>query len=231
MLTIISHFYNSWPRVAKVLEAYRSAQEIGKGQIEFVLIDDHSHDECNIDLKDLNPGLRMFRILEDIPWNMSAARNIGVLESRTSSVLLHDIDHNFMAGDVVRLIEESKRIQQREKVYFKRAIVDNSGEMTNIKPHLNSFMMRRADFLSVGGYDELFSGAYGKEDVYFQWCCRKLGFSERESNITLINNDYKSITSVDRNTVRNTALIRYYMSMHQMRSQNNFLFNYEEVVR
>lgn len=40
----------------------------------------------------------------------------------------------------------------------------------------NIFMARREQLISIGGYDEDFSGAYGCEDKYLQVCWKRAGF-------------------------------------------------------
>lgn len=56
--------------------------------------------------------------------------------------------------------------------------------------HLNSFLIRRALFRTLGGYDERFCGQYGGDDVDFQERYRRLCDQGRARPAELIGEAY-----------------------------------------
>lgn len=103
-------------------------------------------------------GLQVFRIDVDVRWNQDAARNIGVHHAETNWVLLTDIDH-------VVSMEAWKQVLFRKwnehmAYQFHRV---SAPEMTQYKHHPNSWLMSRALYNRVGGYDERFAGYYGTD--------------------------------------------------------------------
>lgn len=179
-LSIISHYYNNSASVEKAVAAYREISRLHPEMFEFVLIDDHSHEPISQDLFEGIPSLRVFRILEDVAWNMPAARNIGVSEARFNKLLIMDIDHmvDLSRFDLFLSDVEALKIGEIARFRRKRRSLTNQNEWIEIRSHMNSFLIHKSDFVDVGGYEEEFSGHYGQEDKFFTACCRKNGIAE-----------------------------------------------------
>jgi hypothetical protein len=105
-------------------------------------------------------SLRVFRIREDRRWNWLAARNIGAHEAPEGWLLLTDMDHvvPLETWDAVIFGVHDSRVAYA----FGRR--EHTG--VEIPPHSASFLMTRARFWHVGGYDEALAGYYGTDGDY-----------------------------------------------------------------
>lgn len=233
-LTVISHFYNSYERVAMLVNDYHELNNVFGADIEFILVDDHSHEHYDTSIFSDIDRLSVYRISDDLPWNMAAARNIGALEATGRVILLHDIDHRPIVENFSIVMDRAKSLEPCERILFRRRLRSESEQdrESELHPHLNSFMMLRSQYFSVGGYDELFAGQYGKEDVYFQWCCRKNGFDEHvlDEKVTFTTEKRAINYDLSRNTLRNKALIEYFMSQHQYKAQVKYIVRWSQIV-
>jgi hypothetical protein len=76
-------------------------------------------------------------------------------------VLLTDLDHQVPPETMARAI--AMRSPGR-RIY---KIVRRGADGARRKPHANTFILSRARFLELYGYDEDFCGAYGADDLWF----------------------------------------------------------------
>jgi hypothetical protein len=104
---------------------------------------------------------QLFRITVDVRWNWIAARNLAAEYARTDWVLMTDIDH-LVPESTIRRIQE-KKLSDRDVYRFSRKDLP---DLTDYKPHPNSWLMTRRMFNDVGGYDERFSGFYGSDGEF-----------------------------------------------------------------
>jgi hypothetical protein len=126
-------------------------------------------DDCSPDGREAKPvfepvdiaSYRLFRAQEKKRWNWLFARNLGVQEATTEWVLLTDIDHVLPIATLRWIVEA--RLDPTIVYRFSRVDAPN---LTPYKPHPNTWMMTRAMFDKVGGYDERFSGYYGSDSEF-----------------------------------------------------------------
>lgn len=111
---------------------------------------------------------QLFRVDVDVRWNWLTCRNIGVHHATTGWVLMTDIDHLLPEATARRIIEGPLD----EKCAYRFSRVD-APDMTPTldrhgkpKPHPNTWLMTRALFDKVGGYDERYSGYYGTDGMF-----------------------------------------------------------------
>ncbi len=121
---------------------------------EIIIVDDGSERPIN-----QVPGIRfpanvrLFRILEDIPWNEKGARNLGAHMANGEWLLHMDFDHWFSGKGLRTLLDMHK---DASKYYRFRRI--DTGKV--VKAHSETHMVRRDKFFEAGGYDEAYSGTY-----------------------------------------------------------------------
>ena len=112
------------------------------------------------------------------PWTQPRARNVGAAIARADKLLFFDIDHVVtadvvrrslaFAGDKLHWTRVPGVLDELGRIVTDRPVLVEYG-MTDAAPsvHANSFMIRRAVFEALGGYDERFCGRYGGDDVDF----------------------------------------------------------------
>lgn len=159
-LTYVTHFYfnqASIDTVTNLLKKYESYPIDLIKQIEFVIVDDASTIEYEAPKYSLN--ITWLRINEDLPWNHTGARNLGVVYAKSDKVVITDIDHEFPAETLQYLVDAPHPGQR----IYKFARIDNATQ-TFMRRHEATFFLSRGRFLRHFGYDEEFAGHYGHTD-------------------------------------------------------------------
>jgi hypothetical protein len=142
-----------------------------KAAIEVVLVDDCSPEPAlDVPRPDGLPPLRIFRALKDIPWHQHGARNLAAREALGLWLFLTDMDHVLPAESLRALLAVLDAAKPSAVfTFFRRdapSLTPTRNERGQLKPHVNTFAMRKDWFWKVGGYDEDCVG-YGT-DGYFR---------------------------------------------------------------
>ena len=170
-ITLIIPYYNQPRMLARQMAEWR---QYAPG-IDIILVDDgsprpavplvyrHADDR-------LLTHLRVYRILEDIPWNRNMARNLGAHEAKTAWILQTDIDHILTADCTPALLGF---VPDPKRWYYFRRWRQGAADATRkkdsladtcsygkIQPHMDSYLMRRELFL-LSPYDEDYAGCLG----------------------------------------------------------------------
>ncbi|PKH25863.1 glycosyltransferase group 2 [Enterobacterales bacterium CwR94] len=162
-LSYITHFYcnqGNINSVTSLLRKYESYPDDVKEAVEFVIVDDGSPIDYQIEAFDLN--ITWLKINEDIRWNQAGARNLGVTYARSDKIVISDLDHEFPVETLRYMIKAKNPGRNFYKIYRNDP---DTGEFK--KGHSNLFFMSRARFMRFFGYDEEYSGNYGAEDYRF----------------------------------------------------------------
>lgn len=112
-------------------------------------------------------GCDVYRIEEDIPWNIPGAKNLGfhVLDGW----ILHlPIDHIIDKETYDKLDKMEKK---EDEVYFLGSVHNGEVEPPEQSPH-DMVLIHKSAYEKIGGYDEDFAGAYGYEDGLFWQMCK-----------------------------------------------------------
>ncbi len=113
-------------------------------------------------------GCDVWRIDEDIEWNIPGAKNLG-FHVLSEWVLYLPIDH-VLTPDVHAQIDAMPKV--RGEAYFLGSVApDGVVEQAHESPH-DMVLIHKSDFNHIGGYDEDFAGHYGYEDGLFWQMCR-----------------------------------------------------------
>jgi hypothetical protein len=186
-------------------------------QIHFVFVDDGSpipvviHPHTNL-------NYTLIRIEDNIPWNQPGARNIGVTHTQSERIILTDLDIIFPENLLSQLLD----FYPPQHAIFKFKTVSN---LQVIQPHFNVFFMWKDTFMRTKGVDELFSGQYGYDDVFFYFLNKALGvkfYLFKNSNI--VHREHKEKTTSQHNSlVRDTATNKalFDKKMEQLKTTNN----------
>ena len=160
-LSIVVTYYNSPDALRNHLEALSMLDKSSKSSIELVIVDDGSQDAPAFDVvENFGPvdfNLRLFRLVEDIPWNHRSARNIGAHEAKNEHLLLLDID-TVIIPDLIQKALVGVDFSDRAFYMLPRRDAI-TGEV--LKVHHDSLLIPKALFWEIGGYDENFAGYWG----------------------------------------------------------------------
>ena len=142
-------------------------------EIEVIVVDDGSASPP--DMSECPLPYRLFRILEDRPWNQNGARNLGMWHA-SGTVLLTDMDHLLTADALDKLVA----------THWPRGTAWRPGRVwpdgtDRGKRHPNSYVLDRADFWQAGGYNERWCGYYGT-DATFRRQLAAHGVEVRDTN-------------------------------------------------
>lgn len=152
--------------------------------IRVVIVDDGSPSApaANVPRPYGLPELEIYRVGEDRPWWQNGARNIAAHEAPEGWMLLTDMDHVLTAESAAALLKAiGKGRLDPNAAYMLDRIEADTGEPTTgrngqPKPHPNSFVLTRATFWRIGGYDERTAGHYGTDRIFRE---RLYTFAER----------------------------------------------------
>ena len=144
---------------------------------EIIVVNDHGNPELKDMLKklDINTRLVYAYIEDDIPWNYTGARNLGVWLSRGDILVSEDSDNipaRTLYEDMLKRLTSKPHVDivkagRRPIVSMKDALTKPFEQweiINNRAAHDDSFMLYRESYLKVRGYDERMAGAYA-------WAC------------------------------------------------------------
>ena len=158
-LTYIIHFYfdQANPDVLLgLLRKYANYAPDVLDRLHFVIVDDCS--PLRFEIPDLDLNMTWLRITDDILWNQPGARNLGAVYAKSDKILLCDLDYEFPEHTLRHMI--ARRNPGKNFYQFRH----HDGKKHGRSGHGNNFLVSRARFLRLYGYDEEYAGAYGEED-------------------------------------------------------------------
>ena len=146
---------------------------------------------------DIKTKLIYATIKEDIPWNYTGARNLGLFISRGDFISIEDNDHIPMkdfyelclnkfkeSPETQRIRTCKRRVVSKEDVITKP--VEEWVKMGNRPSHQDVSVNRRELLLKLKGYDERFAGEYG-------WCATDLKRRLRRAGVEAVEVGYQYV--------------------------------------
>jgi hypothetical protein len=159
MITLVYAYYNNAQMLQRHLTEWSKYPDSIKQSLRAIIVDDCSHVPAEITI---DPGFKvqLYRVLEDIPWNWSGARNLAM--SRFEGwALMTDMDHLLTVDNAKRMF----RIKTKKGTAYRPQRLNNGQPY---KRHINSYLIHTKDFWKAGGHDEDFAGHYGSGQVYLR---------------------------------------------------------------
>lgn len=154
MLSLSTCYYNS----SKALKWQE--QNLIESDLDIVIVDDCSPDPLQID------WANVYRLKKDIFFNLEAV-NLSVLKAKCDTIFRFDLDHRTDYKELSKLYVPEKTI-----FHFNR--IDNNGKM--LKPNQSHILIKKNDFIEIGGWNTIYSGNYGMCDNDFVRRAIKMGF-------------------------------------------------------
>lgn len=155
-VTLVLPFYENHAFLEQQIAQWAAYDDGTKRQVHVIVVDDGSPTPARLP-SDPPVAMRLFRIDVDVRWNWLAARNIGAHHAADGWVLFTDMDH-VVPAETMRAVVSGAH---DPRVVYAFSRHEHTG--TVIPPHSASFLMTRAMFWRIGGYDEALSGFYGTD--------------------------------------------------------------------
>lgn len=174
MLTLVMPFYDNSSMLALQYRTWLAWPGKLRNRLRVVIVDDGSPTSpaANVPRPYGLPELEIYRVTEDRPWHQHAARNLGASVAPDGWMLLTDMDHVLPPESAAMLFKAMDRGGlDEDAVYMLDRVEADTGEPTlgrdgKPKPHPNSFVMTRAMYWRIGGYDERACGIYGTDRMF-----------------------------------------------------------------
>ena len=160
-VTVVMPFYMNHAFLARQIEGWNMFPAMVRHHVSAIVVDDGSPEPATLPaVADRPIPIRLFRIGMDVRWNWLAARNIGMAHAPVGWCLLTDMDHVLPSETLQAIVYGA----HDPNVVYGFARREHTGEA--VAPHSASFLMTRAMFWQIGGYDETLSGFYGTDGEY-----------------------------------------------------------------
>lgn len=192
-LTLVMPFYENPAFLRQHLAWWGTYPAHLREQLTAIIVDDGSPSSpARVVLEEsAHPfQIRLFRIELDVRWNWIAARNIGMHHAPDGWCLLTDMDHVVPESTAAAVVYGQHDLGT---IYgFSR--IEHTGEA--LQPHPNSWLMTKAMFWQVGGYDEILSGYYGTDGDWRRRCAAAAPMAILTDR--LIRHEYQADSSTTR---------------------------------
>lgn len=172
------------PNFTLIVPYYRNCEMLKRQLVEWenyprnvkiILVDDGSPEPAEDILANsalsVRERIELYRVTVDIPWNREGARNLGAERCNTDWLVHIDIDHVLPATSAIALERfKAKSNQWYRFPRFRQGRADETrmkddlprdAKFGEIKPHIDSYLIERGVYWSVGGYNEDFAGCLG----------------------------------------------------------------------
>jgi hypothetical protein len=188
-VTLIYPYYCCPQFFAQQVDGWSRLSWDVRRHVSAIVVDDGSPEPAQLPATVPFP-IRLFRIHEDRRWNWLAARNIGMLHAPDGKCLLSDMDH-VVPEETLRAAIYGLHDPATVYAFSRR---EHTGE--TIPAHSASFLMTRALFWTIGGYDEALSGHYGTDGEFRRRIAQHASIHVLTD--TLIRHEFQSDASTTR---------------------------------
>ncbi len=174
-LTLMYPCFGQEKRISKLLKVWDAWSNDTKDNVQILLIDDHgtpSVEDMVLD-KTMDCNLSVYRIQDDVKYNMPGALNLGMMVASTPWILTMDTDYSFQP-DVMQRLLDFKPVQGEVYAFFLDRVIEGVHQAKDTRVHTNTFLLHKDVFTNLNGFDEDFSGKWSHK---LQPVLRELGDS------------------------------------------------------
>lgn len=169
-VSILTQVYGQPGILQRFTDALREWPEELAGEAELIVVDDCGTPAVHrSDLEALWPmDVSLYRHTKDIPWAQPACRNLAAEHAKGEVLILLDPDMIIPASKAAEFMAAAKALEPGHVTRFCLMEANHPreaqrGTVNTSSP--NAWIVRRDDFLAVGGYNEEFAGHKGWSDV------------------------------------------------------------------
>jgi len=173
-ITINLSFYNQHDYLIEHIEGWKSWSKEIRDQYSFCIIDDCSKVPAMETLKDIDMSdidVHVYRVKEDLKWNIAGVRNLSAQECQTEWMMILDMDC-FVPEDTAAGMLQLAGVDAPNAYKFVRRVQSNPNHQKHGDPHPAVCIIRKEDYWNVGGCEEDLVGRHGCTDPSFWWRAR-----------------------------------------------------------
>ena len=165
MISLVYSYYENGGMLDRHLAEWQRYPDLIKPEFRIVVVDDGSpKDRAEKHLREVGIPIELYRIHENIPWNVPGARNLGMNMASTKWCLLTDIDHLLPVKSAERLAARMPALKNNCAYVLGRRWADGR----ELYPHGNTYILEKAVYWACGGTNEDFSGVWGAGEGQFR---------------------------------------------------------------
>lgn len=166
-LTMVMAVYGQPKMLDHQLETIRRYPPEVSNRLAMIVVDDHGDPAVDEDwIREVASVLdraSLFRVDVDIPWNEMGAKNLAMQHANGPCILM-DPDMVFSPAMMGRMLHEAKKLRAHHVIRW--GLKHEGGKKIDTSSP-NTWLIHKADFDLMGGYDEDYAGHYGWADVHF----------------------------------------------------------------
>jgi len=156
MIEILVPYYRNLKMMDYQLFCWEEMSVFTRREIKITIVDDGSPKPLRIvDRGKLN--LSLYRIKENIPWNIAGAKNLLAHVCASDWFLMYDIDYVVPVFDLRYILELDR---SNPDIYY-NFHVQNASLPVRRRPSKIAILMNTHTFWEVGGFNEAFTGSWG----------------------------------------------------------------------
>lgn len=168
-ITLSLSYYNDGFHLKDQLEEFKKYPNNLKIQI----IDDGSQEDPITNYLSIIPKkVDIFRIEEDLLWNIPGSRNLSATVATTPWLLILDMDQIISKDNMEKIL--NLRLSNSYEFYSFNRRVGNATKFT-----AGTMLVSRLAWWTCGGYDEDLVGNYGHNDPLFRHKLNRIGATEK----------------------------------------------------
>ena len=232
-ISMVYLYYDNPQMLKQQIECWNTYTSEFKTLPEVFLIDDGSPRTFAADIVQTGGcqiPIKVFRIQEDIPWNFTGARNLGCTHAH-GWIYVSDIDTLLFAKDAKKLFEGD--ILDKNAFYMpKRVWLPDFDEAD---PGIVNLFFHKEKFLEIGGYDEDYSGHYGREETDFHNRLKRVAKKVYREDVLIhvmpdsLMVDARTISDRPRDKTRNAEVYAHKEAAGFIKPVNPLRFSWERV--
>jgi hypothetical protein len=192
MVTLVYPYYDQPLMLERQIAAWTALASL---DVRVVVVDDCSTKFPAVDIlkgRFKDAFLDLYRVDENIPWNVSGARNLGCTRY-PGWTFVSDLDHLLYPEDAARLFADLESTKNRHPSFsqfpglrfaFQPALVSLPYNRP-LTPVSSTLLFHSVTFHELGGYDEDYAGGYCYEDVDFLMRLRSLTTVVSRPDVTI----------------------------------------------
>ena len=161
-LTLMYPCFGQEKRISKLLKVWDEWSDDVKDHVQINLIDDHGTPSIEemLSNRTMDYNISVYRIKDDLPYNIAGALNLGMMLAATPWILTMDTDYSFQPDVMQRLLDFKPNKKEVYGFFLDRAIPH---ELPERNVHTTTFLLHKDTFIDLNGFDEDLTGKWSNE--------------------------------------------------------------------